>query len=177
MAALQLLNNNIRQLCEFNGVHVRHAGHTLPNLRRLILHFRDVTTVRVWERQGAVRVLLAGSSLYALFGNSLVCLYSVWLYPVCLCVRICPRLLGRRVLAVGLQNKTTLLACLSCLLPLHVCPLFSAWFAFFLSLNWASIRLWLALYSLLYRLCVPISLPLYLPIPLPLRSNLCVDST
>jgi hypothetical protein len=44
-AALQLLNSNVRQLCEYNGVVVKHGNQTLPNLRRLILHFQDVTTV------------------------------------------------------------------------------------------------------------------------------------
>lgn len=45
--ALQLLNSNIRQLCEYNDVVVKHGGQTLPNLRRLILHFQKMTTVRV----------------------------------------------------------------------------------------------------------------------------------
>jgi hypothetical protein len=43
--AVDLLNDDLQQLCDFNGVHVRHTKHTLPNLRRLMLHFQELMKV------------------------------------------------------------------------------------------------------------------------------------
>lgn len=42
---MELLNDDLQQLCDYNGVHVRNLRHTLPNLRRLILHFQTLTQV------------------------------------------------------------------------------------------------------------------------------------
>lgn len=50
-SAVDLLNDDLQQLCDFNGVPVRSARHTLPNLRRLMVHFQELAKVgfSMWE--------------------------------------------------------------------------------------------------------------------------------